>query len=52
MNKKERQLAYERERKAMNDLAMREFDRERAIEAIHKEHIETIQEQKIGRAHV
>lgn len=48
MNKKERQLAYERERKAMNDLAMREFDRERAIEAIHKEHIETIQEQIDG----
>ena len=48
MNKKERQIAYERERKAMNDLAMREFDRERAIEAIHKEHIETIQEQIDG----
>ena len=48
MNKQERQLAYERERKAMNDLAMREFDRERAIEAIHKEHIETIQEQIDG----
>lgn len=48
MNKKERQLAYERERKAMNDLAMREFDRERAIEVIHKEHIETIQEQIDG----
>ena len=48
MNKKERQLAYERERKAMNDLAMREFDRERAIEAIHKQHIETIQEQIDG----
>jgi SPP1 gp7 family putative phage head morphogenesis protein len=48
MKKKERQLAYERERKAMNDLAMREFDRERAIEAIHKEHIETIQEQIDG----
>ena len=48
MNNKERQLAYERERKAMNDLAMREFDRERAIEAIHKEHIETIQEQIDG----
>lgn len=48
MNKKERQLAYERERKAMNDLAMREFDRERAIEAIHKEHIETMQKQIDG----
>ena len=48
MNKKERQLAYERERKAMNDLAMREFDRERAIEAIHKEHIETMQGQIDG----
>lgn len=48
MNKKERQLAYERERKAMNDLAIREFDRERAIEAIHKQHIETIQEQIDG----
>lgn len=48
MNKQERQLAYERERKAMNDLAMREFDRERAIEAIHKQHIETIQEQIDG----
>lgn len=45
MNKQERQLAYERERKAMNDLAMREFDRERAIEALHKEHIETMQKQ-------
>lgn len=46
--RKQAQLAYERERKATNDLAMREFDRERAIEAIHKEHIETIQEQIDG----
>ncbi|WP_373761251.1 minor capsid protein [Jeotgalibaca porci] len=46
--RKQAQLAYERERKAMNDLAMREFDRERAIEAIHKQHIETIQEQIDG----
>ncbi len=46
--RKQAQLAYERERKAMNDLAMREFDRERAIEAIHKEHIEIIQGQIDG----
>ena len=44
MNKKERQLAYERERKAMNDLAMRELSRQKLIEAAHKEHITAIQD--------